>query len=362
MRMYKIKFFAVSVLLTVFFSCSEKSKPEYTIIQQDVEESVLTNFFEVLSITTLQENPNFFLEEVSKVEYYSNRIAVLDRFDSQQLLIFEQSTGEFLHNVGFSGEGPGGYTFPYDFYIDEENEEILVLTYGKVLSYNLYTGEYIKSKSMPLPAVRFEKFNNDRWLLSLGGGSNYKLALVDSNYDLIDNFIESKPMHSMLPWQSFVMSRDGIPLYVQNYDNVIYAVNEEGNLYYHKVLDFDQEAPDVDLIESISDPRDVPNLLTNKMLLHRHYLELDKYDFFIYMHDQDYTVYIRNIETEEVMTFDGLKSMNDITFEDYFPSIVGADKDGLFGLTRTYKRDKNDQEINANNDELITLVKFSPKF
>ena len=359
--MLKIKFLAVGILLTAFFSCSEKSQSEYTIIQKDVEKSALTNFFNVLSVTTLKENPDYFLQEVSKVEYYSNRIAVLDRFDSQQLLIFEQLTGEFLYNVGFSGEGPGGFTFPYDFFIDEKNQEILILTYGKVNSYNLYTGEFKKSKIMPLPAVRFEKLNNEQWLLSLGGGSNYKLALVDSNYDLIESYIESRPMHSMLPWQSFVMSRENAPLYVQNYDNVIYAVSQKGDLYYHKVLDFNQDTPEGDLIESITDPRDVPNILTSKGLLHRHYLELKKYDFFIYMLDEEYTVYIRNIETEKVMTFDGIKSMNDITFEDYFPSIVGADNTGLFGLTRTYERDKNDQESNS-NDELITLVKFSPKF
>ena len=352
----------VATVVIFFNSCSKENKGNVLMVsEQTLSQEELSKYFSINNKITLKEDSNYFLQEVSLVESFENKLLVLDRFDSKQVLVFEKSTGNFLYNVGFTGEGPGGYTYPYDVYIDVENEEILVLTLGRVNHYNIHTGNYVSSEIMPLPAVRFEKLDDSRWLLSLGGGANYKLCVTDNKFNLIENFLESKPMYSMLPWMAFVKSRTNELLYFRNYDNTLYSVNGQNQLEEYLNIEFEESPLTEEEINSIQSPLEVGEKLANKSLVNRHYIELEDYNFFVFTNAESLTAYFENIKTGEVKLFDVLDCNNDITENDYFPIVVGGNKNELIAFTRSNLFTEDSQDLRS-NDELITLVTFTPSF
>ena len=139
--------FIISVLL-IMVSC--KSNKIDNIIKSDdcmkliIPENInnvlpIDSIFSNIRIVPLETNDNCLIGQIAKVEFYDDKIFLLDSF--RKLLVFDIN-GKFLFNVGKVGRGPGEYPEIRDFDLDE-NGNIYVLTYQKILQFSK-NGKYLK--------------------------------------------------------------------------------------------------------------------------------------------------------------------------------------------------------------------------
>lgn len=329
----------------------------------------LTSSFDVVSIDDLDEGTTDFISGVYKIQYFDGKIFILDRCDGKKISVYAEKDGAFLFNIGQSGDSPDSYNFPYDFYLDKKNGVCKVLTAGAILNFDLSDGSFLERESLNLAAVRFSELNNGKWIFTLGVGEAHEVCLTDSKYQVINQFLPRIKMHSLLPWESIIEVPTEDPIYMRNYDNTIYRITENNELAPSIKISFDgqKEIPLTEK-EKITKPSEVLTEFQDKKLLRKSFFKLSEYMVFVYVEGKHYTVVVKNLKTDEVRFFDGLKTdKNNITFEITFPSMIGIDdKENLIAITRRNLKLDSDgnvyEDLNEDTNESLKLIRFRPAF
>ena len=105
----------------------------------------LSTLFKSVKCIPLETNDNSLLGGMDKVLVYKDVIYVLDNSIAKGLFVFD-GKGNFVRQIGKIGNGPGEYSRIYDFTIDTDNNNILILgERGKILFYDILTGQYTKT-------------------------------------------------------------------------------------------------------------------------------------------------------------------------------------------------------------------------
>lgn len=329
----------------------------------------LTSSFDVVSIDDLDEGTTDFISGVYKIQYFDGKIFILDRWDGKKISVYAEQDGAFLFNIGQSGDSPDSYSFPYDFYLDKKNGVCKVLTAGAILNFDLSDGSFLERESLNLAAVRFSKLNNGNWIFTLGVGEAHEVSLTDSKYQVINQFLPRIKMHSLLPWESIIEVPAEDPIYMRNYDNTIYRISENNELAPSIKISFvgQKEIPLTEK-EEITKPSEVLTEFQDKKLLRKSFFKLSEYIVFVYVEGKNYTVVVKNLKTDEVRFFDGLKTdKNNITLETTFPSMIGIDdKENLIAITRRNLKLDSDgkvyEDLNEDTNESLKLIRFRPAF
>lgn len=128
----------------------------------------------------LETNKKSLIEYIEKVIVYNKNIYILDAI-SGFLLKFD-SKGRFVTQIGEKGKGPGEYTSPLDFEIDEEKILLLDDLSGKIKYYDL-SGDFLKEVSLTFRMNNFTKYNNG-YLCNIASRGNFHIPQI-SNYRLI---------------------------------------------------------------------------------------------------------------------------------------------------------------------------------
>ena len=110
----------------------------------DRENIVYSAVFGKLKTVVLGANDSVLIGEISKMQVGRDGIFVLDRNQTKGVYLFS-SDGAFVRRFGSVGNGPGEYIAPFDFSLDQKNDELFILDGSKqrINKYDIGTGKFI---------------------------------------------------------------------------------------------------------------------------------------------------------------------------------------------------------------------------
>lgn len=182
-------FYYLTLLLLLFISCQKtKEKSEDFIFFKNLTptekpiEGIPDN--EVVKIVKLEFTDASMLSHISKLEITDSLIFIKDML-ANHISVFSHK-GKYLRQIGMRGEGPKEFINFSMFFLNEENEEVIIVDdYKRVLLYYDYLGNFLRSVSLPEEAVRYCSkgmlLDDDKLLL------NYMICNVDNSaYGIVD--------------------------------------------------------------------------------------------------------------------------------------------------------------------------------
>ncbi len=198
------KFLAIALLLIAFsllnFSAINKNeKDELKIININVSNfknsANLSDFLEVVKLIPLETSKESLIGEINNVVQFRENIYVFDLL-SQKLLWFN-SDGKFLGQIGQRGKGPGEYIEMHDFQVDTLKELIYLSDFRKIHIFSL-KGKWIKSVNTEFMASALCQSANNEFIF-YGGGREDRIFRTDSDFKVINSFFPYSTAYRMTP-------------------------------------------------------------------------------------------------------------------------------------------------------------------
>lgn len=270
---------------------------------------------------TLETTDSCLIGRIDKIKTTKDFIFVLDRFSTESLYVFNRK-GDFLTKIGRKGKGPGEFTFPFDFTIDENRKLVYILDNGYRLLLYSYNGDYIGSKSLTnFTASSFEK--TDKGFAFISGDRDDNLILADSDlirknsyFPYVNRFVDKIIIH---PLQEF----NSIYLYRRNLCDTIFFIEEfeiRPNTYINfgsKSFSFCQNQ---DIVEN-----DVEKRLQNYCIL-RHYYETLTHIYIVFIYNNSPYINVYSKKNEKSILYDYKTYINDISYDQKSSYVVGIDE------------------------------------
>lgn len=203
----------IAILISFFlFSCNSNtittkySSKEINIKLNKAEIALTSLVFDSLNYITLDDkNDISLLKDVNKIELCDSLMFLLD-MENNKLFCFDID-GNFVTTIGKNGQGPGEYVKIFDFAIDHDKKQIIILdrSIRKILSYKL-NGEYIESHTLNMMACKLEVCGNN-YLFYTGGSDyytknkdklGYNIFLTDRECNIIEKRLPYNPDYDNL--------------------------------------------------------------------------------------------------------------------------------------------------------------------
>ena len=157
-----MKYFNLIIVCLSLFSCtSEFSKGKYVIdtihpvitLDRYEKEFDLQDFIENISYCKLETSPESLLGNIDKMMVDSSSLFIFDRYTCNALYRFSRS-GKFITKFGKQGRGPEEYIEIYDFDVDFDNKQVLLLDLnGRKIQYYSFDGEYLRTRKVDFLAT-----------------------------------------------------------------------------------------------------------------------------------------------------------------------------------------------------------------
>jgi len=155
----KYNIFALFIIFFIHFSCVRKQKDSYYDIASTIENSnlhiidldkaeridtcKLSFFFKSAKCVRLDDDSKAIIGGISKLVAYNGKLYVSDTKDAKSLIVFDDD-GKYIMKIGERGRGPGEYVRFDDFTINTDENEIILLDYGRIHIYDL-NGKFLKT-------------------------------------------------------------------------------------------------------------------------------------------------------------------------------------------------------------------------
>lgn len=190
-----LKFYALIVLILIFNSCSSDDNISRKIIRIDIEEKRDINLpkISIVSLNPLETNDSTLFGDIASIEFYSNRIYLLDIFKSRSLIEFSNN-GNFINRTYF-GRGPSELINPFAFCIDKNKKKILIWdqTLNTMFHYDLDLN-YLSKHKYSHPIQDFLIVNNNEILVQSHFYKDYVYKLYSNDFDnIIKEYIQDNP-------------------------------------------------------------------------------------------------------------------------------------------------------------------------
>jgi len=206
-------------MILIISSCTpsaDKSLKQIKVYENSLEIGKLSDIIKTISPVFLETNKNCFISKVQQVRYTNEYIFITD-FPGTKLLQFGKN-GNFIRQIGSNGQGPTEYSFINCFAINEEQEQLFVVSGRKLLCFG-FNGEFVNSKKQENSIEYVEIINNELWVVISKNGTKTskgkylnetKLFKLNSNYQYKDSLLvksveQERPMFVFLP-NSFLFS------------------------------------------------------------------------------------------------------------------------------------------------------------
>ena len=184
--MCKYFFLALAIILA---GCSEHKTTETAapqLISIDIEDEPSQDLPEVSikAIAPLETNKSSMFGHFMKLEYYSNRVFVLDAFDAKSLLAFSND-GHFVNKTQL-GKGPEEMINPFAFCIDKEKDHILVWdqTLSEMFTFDLDLN-FISKTPHDIIIQQFEKVSKNSMLVFAHFYGDFFYKLYSKQFDKV---------------------------------------------------------------------------------------------------------------------------------------------------------------------------------
>lgn len=190
-----------------------------------------SKFFNSCKIIPLETKESCLIGQIDQIHVANDELYILDSRSAKSLFVFTKK-GEFIRKIGNLGRGPGEYTNPGTFKINDIRKEIYILDRNyQVLHKYDYTGKYLGNiKVTGDRAVDFVVNNQNHLYLNLvmGYGDNtYLLRELSSNGKELKNWFPTpeygKGWSFNLDGEAFCQTQQDIKFY-EPYLDTIYSI------------------------------------------------------------------------------------------------------------------------------------------
>jgi len=156
----------------------------------------VSDYLEVVKLIPLETTKECLIGDIDKVVQYRNNIYVFDS-KTYKLLWFD-SSGKFLGQIGQRGKGPGEYIEVSDFEVDTIRGLIYLPDFHKVHVFSA-TGKWIKSVSTDFMAGTMSRAGNHEFIF-YGAGRDDKMIKTDANFKVMHSFFPWSPAYRLAPF------------------------------------------------------------------------------------------------------------------------------------------------------------------
>ncbi|WP_339695669.1 6-bladed beta-propeller [uncultured Roseivirga sp.] len=323
--------------------CQPKSEVDENIIKISVSPAsadiiLIKDVFPDYRALNIEMPDSVFFGNIEQIKSDNKRVYLLDPFQTKTLTILDKE-GKFINQLKRVGKGPGEYSSPYAFAVDEVADELIIYDRGKLefLTYKLPSLEFVKSKKVNALLMNFELLDKDHFLVTRDDSKNksllYGLEIWSREYEVKkDQISDMRNAVIELSYHSTIGQSDNNILYAHPFTGVISTVNPSG-LKQEFDLDFEEWEVPEDLYEMDEATRFEEALTRNKYVLWTRFpLKFNNKLTFWYMYGSD-------IDTYHLLVYDlnssKYQSYSEILFEDSsfkVPMPLGTDNDQYVSL------------------------------
>lgn len=246
-----IIFFLIAVL---FVSCKSTDTLNTPIVSAKLDNDGqdylhLSHFFEIEDWIELEANANSMMSKVYKVEVTKDAIFILGNGGHRKLCKFDKE-GRYICNIGMPGHGRGEYSLCYDFTIDQQTGQILMLDEGSKLNVFDKDGHFLYSKILDkVRLTRIKAFGdvifayNDRQIL-FSEADNYHVYGFNKRFEKINNWILSNEYGTVTPLSSVFQCVGEKLYYIDDIDNSVFLYNTKTEEFENYLgLEFSNPCP-----------------------------------------------------------------------------------------------------------------------
>jgi hypothetical protein len=201
----------------------------------------IDNLLKDLSFVKLENHPDSYIKEASRIKVVKNRIFIFDQIQNK-LFIFTIN-GKYIAQAITRGKGPGEVALAKDFDVDIENEILLVLELSKkaLLAYD-FDGNYLRTIKIGSGSLFFACTNDDTYAFYIGYYDPSYANLHLTAFNGINRHLLFPFPKDIVPlnfkFSGFVTRNHSGILYNAACTNEIYQVKNDGSTYLKYKIDF----------------------------------------------------------------------------------------------------------------------------
>ncbi len=322
--------FLAIVITCMLFSCDfgikeasnenyQYSKIQVSEINKDIKYSSLID--EIKYIPLEVKDSSKIIGEISKILFADNKFFVLDKIHLKTISVFDKD-GKFINNIGSLGEGAGEYTKIDDFFIDDKNNEVGVLSINRIIVFSI-DGKFKREKKLNFMATHIEK-GVDFFAFE---GVEYNLLKTDVDFNIKTvefPFSSIYDLHILNPFNT--MSQD--ILYRHSMSDTIYQITNT-TTKPHYIIDFGNKALSGELLQKVI--KKEANVPEDKMHSIKYYFENKDFIYFNFLYRKMYHTCLYNKASKLSKTFP-INIENDVTLEEFIPLINGSTDTHFIGV------------------------------
>ncbi|MGM0945202.1 MAG: 6-bladed beta-propeller [Bacteroidota bacterium] len=313
---------APAFFLTLFTSCQNVEQSQLNMTSWDI--SAGSSSSEKLSeivhpdylLIPLETSSESLVSKIDKVVLHEDKIYILDGFSEARIKVFDTS-GNFLQTIGKTGEGPGEYRNPVDFFLKDG----FIFIYDNpdnLLKYTL-AGDFVDSERTGISGFRIEP-NQDHGFAMIDGGTSSNLVTTDEQFGQVQSFFPYRSRFvDQIILYPLIKTPNGDLLYRRFLNDTIFKIEKNGFPVPHLFIDHGDKAFSLkkDWGDKAINDDELENLTSNYSV-NQLYLENDSHQLVFYFSSMSPFFAVRNKETNNSKVFDFLSFENDITLTPNF--------------------------------------------
>ena len=218
-------------ILLLITACSHTSPiVGYPSLFVNLEQQTVSfkDLFSTIRLIPLETNDSCLLIGIDKLICFEERFYVLD-VQRPALYIFSKS-GNFIQQISRKGNGPGEYNMIYDFYIDENERKIGLLSpYGYLLIYDL-NGVFLEKRGLPVKPNYYSVSDMDAKSIALWSCVDKSekgiTVLEKDSFSIINTFWNNDRIFDMGNMKPFYRYR-GELYFTTAYQNIVYKLKQD---------------------------------------------------------------------------------------------------------------------------------------
>ncbi|MGV8096472.1 MAG: 6-bladed beta-propeller [Mangrovibacterium sp.] len=224
-----MKNYLILILIIVSFSCSRPKSIKTNIISIDINDKSSQDLPElsINSIIPLETNESSLFGDIMTIEYFSDRIFILDAFNRRSLLAFTNE-GHYLNRTKL-GKGPEEMINPFAFCIDREKDNILVWdqTLSEMFIYDLDLNVLSRNR-YNVTIQQFAKVSDNNMLVFAHYKQDFLYKLYSNQFDKVKGEFVKDSKYEGVHLLSKPISTDSRTLMIAPLDYNIYQLTQSG--------------------------------------------------------------------------------------------------------------------------------------
>ena len=313
------------------FSCVSTKKPDaeitLSIDLSNTKPVKLSNFFcDSVEYIKLESPEEYLIGEVSRLEITDQYIFISDRYNSQSIFIFSRN-GEFISQISALGNGPFEYDLLHDFFFDESEQEIVVVSLnGRIIFYDI-NGNGLRQSRLASLGGMYDLMGNH--IFGSGFDSEYWLHIFNIDGSNEKKFVpigKNRIGLNFKPYTNFSSREDSL-LFLPSLGQTFYCYTN-GKVFPKYEVNFGKNNIPIEKFNSTQDFMEFESIFRNNNYAFNidRFYESSGYFHFSFEYKEKLCYAFYNRSTKEITV--AINLINDINGIKYY-GLMGNTDDGI---------------------------------